>query len=158
MKEDCTFFDKHTSFKGSISTPDEVVVEGHIQGEMAAARKVTILRGAEVRGPIRTSKILLQEGAYHLGALSLSDRTDALSFSDLDGLRPARFATSPPPASSEPAERKVSNTGKAAAPEKVEEGQEEPPEDSYQGREDKEEQEPVPAGFAGDPDSSDRLW
>ncbi|MDZ7771938.1 MAG: polymer-forming cytoskeletal protein [Balneolaceae bacterium] len=155
MKEDCTYFDKHTSFKGSISSPDEVVVEGHVRGEVEAARKVTILSGAEVRGPIRTAKILLQEGAYHLGALSLSDRPDAISLSDIERLRPARYATSPPP--TQAGRSGDTGPGNGRSPEKddgrPEKRNQQLPESRTEGKE-----EAVPAGFPGDPDQMERLW
>lgn len=71
MTSDCTFFDKDTSFRGHITATD-LVVEGSVTGEISASRQVTILNGASVNGPIRTTRILMEEGGYHEGALRLS--------------------------------------------------------------------------------------
>lgn len=71
MTSDCTFFDKNTSFRGRITATD-LVVEGSVTGEISASRQVTILNGASVNGPIRTTRILMEEGGRHEGALRLS--------------------------------------------------------------------------------------
>lgn len=72
MGKECTFFDKNTSFRGHIET-SELVVEGTVTGEVRASRQVTILSGASVNGPIRTTRILMEEGGRHSGAIRLSD-------------------------------------------------------------------------------------
>lgn len=160
MKEDCTYFDKYTSFRGSISTPDEVVVEGSVYGEVEAARKVTILSGAEVRGPIRTPKILLQEGAYHLGALSLSDLPGAIPLADLDRVRPARYATSTPQASPEQANGERAEDAVSRGNGEEEAAGESFPDlpDSKEEVREKKEEHALPAGFGEETDPSDRLW
>lgn len=75
MTGDCTFFDKNTSFRGRITATD-LVVEGSVTGEISASRQVTILNGATVNGPIRTTRILMEEGGRHEGAIRLSRKNN----------------------------------------------------------------------------------
>lgn len=69
MTDDCTFLDKDTSFRGEICTR-EIIVEGSVCGEVSASDTVMIRNGATVDGPIRTARILLEEGGEHLGKVN----------------------------------------------------------------------------------------
>lgn len=95
MTSDCTFFDKSTSFRGRITATD-LVVEGSVTGEISASRQVTILNGASVNGPIRTTRILMEEGGRHEGAIRLSgeeyDSADEWTTEDPEPVRDERRA------------------------------------------------------------------
>lgn len=72
MAANCTFLGEDTSIKGIVTTP-EIVVEGSVKGEINARDKVYIKNGGIIEGPIRTKKILLEDGARHYGLIRLND-------------------------------------------------------------------------------------
>lgn len=72
MAANCTFLGKDTSVNGIITT-HEIVVEGSIKGEVNARDKVHIKRGAVIEGPIKTKKILFEEGAKHFGMIRMNN-------------------------------------------------------------------------------------
>ncbi len=81
MAENYTFLGKDTSINGVVTT-QEIVVEGSIKGEVNARDKVHIMNGAVIEGPIKTKKILFEQGAQHYGMISMDNsRTPADSAS-----------------------------------------------------------------------------
>ncbi len=80
--------DKHTCicrdtfFEGTINARS-VTVEGKVRGEVNAADKILIREGGLVEGPIKTQKILLEEGASHDGRIVLThNRSDEVEDTD----------------------------------------------------------------------------
>lgn len=94
MGGECTFFDKNTSFRGQIET-SELVVEGTVTGEVRATRQVTILSGASVNGPIRTTRILMEEGGRHSGTIRLSEVPSEEAPAPPSRPRPPKRSSSP---------------------------------------------------------------
>lgn len=72
MAANCTFLGKDTSINGIITT-HEIVVEGSVKGEVNARDKVHVKNGAVIEGPIKTKKILFEEGAKHFGMIRMNN-------------------------------------------------------------------------------------
>jgi cytoskeletal protein CcmA (bactofilin family) len=63
---------RNAFFKGTIDARS-VTIEGKVRGEVNAADKILIREGGLVEGPIKTQKILLEEGASQNGRIILTD-------------------------------------------------------------------------------------
>jgi cytoskeletal protein CcmA (bactofilin family) len=62
--------DKNTSFNGTI-TAGEVVVEGTVNGDINATKRILIKKSGIVKGTIQTQKLLFEEGGQHNGLIRL---------------------------------------------------------------------------------------
>ena len=65
----------------------EIVIQGSIQGNVEAADKIDIRKEAKLVGDIRTSRIVIEDGAYFKGSIDISKGA-------------TKPAPAPPPASS----------------------------------------------------------
>lgn len=63
-------------------------MEGSIKGEINAREKVYIKNGGVIEGPIRTKKILLEDGAQHFGLIRLNEIESLL---DMDSSKPPKL-------------------------------------------------------------------
>ena len=50
---------------------DSIEVHGEVQGDIAATRSVTIERGAQVRGNVRSPRVIVVDGAHFDGAVDM---------------------------------------------------------------------------------------
>lgn len=50
----------------------EIVIQGSIQGNVEAADKIDIKREAKLVGDIKTSRIVIEDGAYFKGSIDIS--------------------------------------------------------------------------------------
>jgi cytoskeletal protein CcmA (bactofilin family) len=55
----------------------EIIIQGSIQGNVEAADKIDIKREAKLVGDIKTSRIVIEDGAYFKGSIDISKATPA---------------------------------------------------------------------------------
>jgi cytoskeletal protein CcmA (bactofilin family) len=53
----------------------EIVIQGSIQGNVEAADKIDIKKEAKLVGDIKTSRIVIEDGAYFKGSIDISKAT-----------------------------------------------------------------------------------
>lgn len=70
MEDQHIHIGKDTLFEGIVHART-ITVEGTVQGEVNATDEVFIRKDGVVNGPVRTQKILLEEGARHNGKIKL---------------------------------------------------------------------------------------
>lgn len=83
MAANCTFLGKDTSINGIVTT-HEIVVEGSVKGEINARDQVHVKNGAVIEGPIKTKKILFEEGAQHYGLIRLDKNQTAAGLASVE--------------------------------------------------------------------------
>ena len=71
----------------------EIVIHGSIQGNVDATDKIDIKKEAKLVGDIKTSRIVIEDGAYFKGSIDISKAT-----AKLGGPTPVAPAPSPQPA------------------------------------------------------------
>jgi cytoskeletal protein CcmA (bactofilin family) len=74
----------------------EIVIYGSIQGNVEALEKIDIKREAKLVGDIKTSRIMIEDGAYFKGSIDITKSAPAPQRPP----QPANAATSAVPASS----------------------------------------------------------
>lgn len=52
-----TRFDKGAIAKGQLKSKEEILIEGRFEGEIETTEKVTVTKGAYVKGPVRCKEI-----------------------------------------------------------------------------------------------------
>jgi cytoskeletal protein CcmA (bactofilin family) len=67
----------------------EIVIYGSIQGNVEAAEKIDIKKEAKLVGDIKTSRIMIEDGAYFKGSIDITKAA-----------QPQRPANAPAPAAS----------------------------------------------------------
>jgi cytoskeletal protein CcmA (bactofilin family) len=72
----------------------EIVIYGSIQGNVEAAEKIDIKKEAKLVGDIKTSRIMIEDGAYFKGSIDITKPTQA----QRPASQPATAASAAPPA------------------------------------------------------------
>lgn len=67
----------------------EIIIQGSIQGNVEAADKIDIKKEAKLVGDIKTSRIVIEDGAYFKGSIDISKATA--------GSKPAQDKVATPP-------------------------------------------------------------
>jgi cytoskeletal protein CcmA (bactofilin family) len=81
----------------------EIVIQGSIQGNVEAADKIDIKKEAKLVGDIKTSRIVIEDGAYFKGSIDISKATPAA--------KPGPAPAAQPPASAPAAAATTSAVG-----------------------------------------------
>ncbi len=67
----------------------EIVIQGSIQGNVEAADKIDIKKEAKLVGDIKTSRIVIEDGAYFKGSIDISKSAPAAKPSPAQAQQPA---------------------------------------------------------------------
>jgi cytoskeletal protein CcmA (bactofilin family) len=67
----------------------EIVIHGSIQGNVEAADKIDIKKEAKLVGDIKTSRIVIEDGAYFKGSIDISKATPAAKPAPAPAAQPA---------------------------------------------------------------------
>ena len=84
----------------------EIIIHGSIQGNVDATDKIDIRKEAKLVGDIKTSRIVIEDGAYFKGSIDISKAAATRPAAQAGGAQPVSTAT--------PAASSVVNTAAAA--------------------------------------------
>lgn len=84
----------------------EIIIHGSIQGNVDATDKIDIRKEAKLVGDIKTSRIVIEDGAYFKGSIDISKAAATRPAAQAGGAQPVSTAT--------PAAQSVVNTAAAA--------------------------------------------
>ena len=93
----------------------EIIIQGSIQGNVDATDKIDIKKEAKLVGDIKTSRIVIEDGAYFKGSIDISKATTrpvspAPASSSSSSTSSSSSSSSPTPAAATPAP--AANTGR----------------------------------------------
>ncbi len=89
----------------------EIIIQGSIQGNVDATDKIDIKKEAKLVGDIKTSRIVIEDGAYFKGSIDISKATTR-PVPPAPAASSAAAASSPAPASAAPTPAPAGNSGR----------------------------------------------
>jgi cytoskeletal protein CcmA (bactofilin family) len=90
----------------------EIIIQGSIQGNVDATDKIDIKKEAKLVGDIKTSRIVIEDGAYFKGSIDISKATARPVPPATPTSSAAASAAAPAPAAAAPAPAPAGNTGR----------------------------------------------
>ena len=88
----------------------EIVIQGSIHGNVDASDKIDIKKEAKLVGDIKTSRIVIEDGAYFKGSIDISKPNAAAAKAPAASTTPAVVAPAPSQAASSPQTAQTATT------------------------------------------------